>query len=267
MKMSTEINANVLEPNVDLGILVGLLLTDGSLSKNKNSWQIEFTNKSQELHELFQSEMLKIFGNQNFKEMSDSQVKEIKRTILRNKLVAENLLKIVPTFRTKINEDGSFPESKIPEFVFNLPKVQISGILQAMFSADGCISLWVIWNKRKRVWEIKKLVKISSKHPVIREQVTKLLQNLEFQPTLREINDEVVLFKKRDIIKFRKEIGFVKGVKVTKDSKNWEGFGKNQILDLAIKTFELRKKDLENFKAKEEVIDFLKTLVPAHILV
>ena len=70
-----------------------------------------------------------------------------------------------------------------------------------------------------------------------------------------------MLNKKSDLIKFAKEIRFVNGVKVTKNSKNWCGFEKNQILDLAIKTFELRKKDLEKFKTKEEVIDFLKSFL------
>ena len=72
---------------------------------------------------------------------------------------------------------------------------------------------------------------------------------------------QVVLFKKQDIIKFRKEIGFIRGVKVTKDSKNWEGFEKNLILDLAIKTFELKKKDLQEFKMKNEIALFLKSLI------
>lgn len=128
-----------------------------------------------------------------------------------------------------------------------------------MFSADGSVSLWVVRNKRKSVWEIKKLVKISCKHPIIRIQLFHLLKKLGFSPTLREINDEVVLFKKQDIIKFKKEIGFVPEVKITGDSRNWEGFEKNQILDLAIKTFEFKKKDLNGFETKKDIMGFLKT--------
>jgi len=52
-------------------------------------------------------------------------------------------------------------------------------------------------------------------------------------------------------------------VKISSKSKNWCGFEKNQILGLAIKTFGLKKKDLQHFKTKQEIVDFLKTLVPA----
>jgi len=71
----------------------------------------------------------------------------------------------------------------------------------------------------------------------------------------------LILDRKQDIIKFAKEIRFVDGVKITRDSKNWCGFGKNQILDLVIRSMKLRKKDLQKFRTKEEIIHFLKALV------
>jgi hypothetical protein len=67
------------------------------------------------------------------------------------------------------------------------------------------------------------------------------------------------------MIKFQKEIRFVDEVKISGKSKNWKGFEKNQILDLAIKTFKLKKKDLQHFKTKEEVINFLKSLLEAPV--
>ncbi len=261
MPQKEETQSNALEPNVDLGILIGLLLTDGGISKHQNSFQIEFTNKSQALHDIFKAELRKLFEITKFTEISHSDFKEIKRTKVRNKHAIEALFNIVPTFRTKQFTDGTFPQSKLPDFFFELPNVEIYKILQAMFSADGCVSLWIVRNKRKNLWEIKKLVKISCKHPVIRQQLFQLLKKLDYSPTLRKSNDEVVLFRKQDIIKFRKEIGFVNGVKVTKDSKNWEGFEKNQILDLAIKTYKLKKKDLHEFKTKDDIIFSLKSTI------
>jgi hypothetical protein len=261
MSQEVETQSNALEPSVDLGILVGLLLTDGGISKHKNSAQIEFTNKSDKMREAFKKELRKLFQINRFTEISHSDFADIKRIKVRNKLATEALLKVVPTFRTKQFEDGSFPNSKIPKFFFELQNAEICKILQAMFSADGSICLWIVRNKKKAVLEIKKVVKISCKHPIIRLQLFQLLKKLGFLPTLREINDEVVLFKKQDIMKFRKEIGFIPGVKVTRDSKNWEGFEKNQILGLAIKTFELKKKNLDGFKSKDEVARFLKSMV------
>jgi hypothetical protein len=72
---------------------------------------------------------------------------------------------------------------------------------------------------------------------------------------------EIVLDEKNDIFRFQKEIGFVDGVKISRKSKNWIGFEKNKILELIVKTFQLRKKDLEKFSNKEEIVNFLKTLL------
>lgn len=251
---------NVLKPSKDLGILVGLLLTDGNLSKHGTSYQIEFTNKSQELHKLFKQTIRNLFNINKFSEFFDSRFKDIKRTILRNKKICENLIENFGTFRTKQFDNGLFPESRIPDFIFKLPENELREILRVMFSADGAVSIWVVRNKRKSVWEIKKLIKISCKHPLIRNQLFQLLKKLKFSPTLRTSNDEVVLFKKEDIKKFQKEIGFVQGVKITRDSRHWEGFEKNSILNLAIKTFGIKNKQLNKFNKKEEIISFLKII-------
>ena len=63
---------------------------------------------------------------------------------------------------------------------------------------------------------------------------------------------EIVLDEKNDIFRFQKEIGFVDGVKISRKSKNWIGFEKNKILELIVKTFQLRKKDLEKFQSLED---------------
>ena len=232
------------EPDADLGILVGLIVTDGSIGEK----EIEFTGKSKRLHKIFEELMRKKFGVKKFWRGNDSRDKEIKRTKVFGKKISKDLREVTKNFS---------------EWVFKLKKEEIRRILQVMFSTDGCITLWPVWNRKKGVWEIKKCVKFTSKSKHLREVLFKMLTALGFQPTERENNDEVVLFKKEDIIKFAKEIGFVPGVKVTKNSRNWHGFEKNQVLDLAVKAFELKKKDLENFKTKEEVIDFLKSLLKA----
>ena len=127
-----------------------------------------------------------------------------------------------------------------------------------MFSADGCVSLWVTWNKKKKIWEIKKYVKISNYSSNIRKGIVKILLSLGFSPTNRESNREVVLFKKSDLIKFHREIGFVKGVKITKNSRYWNGLEKNYVLKLVINSFGVKKSELKKFKTKIEVIDFLR---------
>jgi hypothetical protein len=53
-----------IKPDVNLGILIGLLLTDGWVS----SKQIGISNKSEEIHRIFKEKVSLLFGTQNFKE-------------------------------------------------------------------------------------------------------------------------------------------------------------------------------------------------------
>ena len=232
------------ESSVDLGILVGILLTDGSISRKGRSFSIELSGKSKELIRL-------LFGVEKFLETRDSRYPEIFRTILTNRNVAESLLKFSPTFRTKQFPDGKFPPAKLPEFIFKLNQKEKSAVLSAMFSCDGCISLWIVWNKKWKVWEIKKWVKFACKHPRLRKQTFQLLKSLGYSPVVREINDEILLAKKKDIIKFAREIRFVDGVKVTGDSRNWEGFRKNEVLDFAVKSYDIKQDTIRNFSRKD----------------
>ena len=252
-----------LEPSVDLGILVGLLLTDGSVSKRKTTWTIELTGKSMSLHKIFKEKVTKIFGIQKFTEFKDKRDIWLAKTKFSSTAIASLLLQIVPTFRTRQFSDASFPKSRLPEFIFSLASHEIQEILKVMFSADGGISMWVSRHKKKRVWEIRKRIFLASKHPEIRQQVVLLLKKIGIEAKDRK-SGEVVIWKKSQIEKFHSIVGFVSGVKVTKDSKHWTGFEKSQILDLAVRTFDFKKKDLEKFRTREEIISFLKSfLAPA----
>lgn len=248
-----------LKQDLDLGILVGLLLTDGSVNSSGGHKNISFTNKSKELHILFREKIKKIFGIAEFQEWEDRRWDNIKTTFVRSTNVFKKLHQIVPSFRTKPFEDSTFPPSEIPEFIFHLQETEIIEILKVMFSTDGCICLGVSWDKSDNMWKIRRTIEFSCFHPKIKEQVSQLLNKLQIHNKIRE--DGIVIWRKNDIMKFREKIGFIKGVKVTKNSKNWFGFEKNQILNLAIKTFELKKKDLQHLTTKEEVINFLKSLL------
>ncbi|NHI91665.1 MAG: hypothetical protein EAX96_04115 [Candidatus Lokiarchaeota archaeon] len=45
---------------------------------------------------------------------------------------------------------------------------------------------------------------------------------------------------RESILNFKKKIGFIKGVKMTGNSKYWEGFSKDYILDLIIKSYSIK---------------------------
>jgi hypothetical protein len=121
----------------------------------------------------------------------------VKDTIFVSKTVASVLHKLVPTFRKKPFNDGIYPQSKIPEFIFKLKPEEISQILRVMFSADGCICVWAQWRKDQKRWIINRFVELACEHPVIAEQVTKLLTLLGFHPKHRvKSKEEVINFLK-----------------------------------------------------------------------
>lgn len=243
---------------VDLGILIGLLITDGCVTWSGGSWRITFTGKSKELHKIFKEKVNKLFGINKFTEIIDKL--GVLSTSFRNKKIAEFLHKEIPTFRTKPFGNGELPPTRLPTFFKELSSKELAEILKVMFSADGSAVLGVKWHKTKARWVFTRRISFASVHPTIREQVAELLRE-KFGMNPKIWKKEIVLDEKNDIFRFQKEIGFVDGVKISRKSKNWIGFEKNKILELIVKTFQLRKKDLEKFSNKEEIINFLKTLL------
>jgi len=207
---------NKLELNADLGMLVGLLLTDGCVIPKEG--KVVLTNKSEELHKVFRESITRAFGNVNF--LENFNINGVKNTTINNKRIVNELLNFTPTFRTRQFDDGTFPPAKIPEFFGKIHNRELCKILQVMFSADGSIILRVRWHKLKRKWEILREIRLASKHPKLKEQISELLKKLDFNPIIRK--DCIALDRKNDLIKFSKKIRFVDGVKVTKN-KIWGG--------------------------------------------
>ena len=243
------------KPGTDLGILIGLLLTDGCVA---SEGKVILINKSEALHSLFKEKIKIVFNHEKF--ITAFNKSGVKRTEVNSKWIVTELLKFTPTFRTRQFDDGSFPSTKIPEFIFELPKQDIAKILQAMFSADGSATISVKWEKRRKKFVLRRRVKLASKHPKLKEQISSLLQKFGFHPRIH--SDSVVLERKEDLTKFQKEVRFVDGVKVTKNGI-WSGMDKNDVLDILVKTFEIPQSFIDKFSSKEEIINFLKTLQSA----
>jgi len=240
----------------NMGILVGLLLTDGCVYSSRF---IVFHNKSEAMHELFRKQVTNIFGNVHFTERIENN--GAKRTQVTSKSIVKNLIEIcnIKTFRRKQFKNGKFPQVKLPEFVKNLSASALTKFLRVIFSADGSISVSVRWHRRNKNWEIRRRLELTCKHPILRKDFLELIKNTGFTP--RTSCENITLERKKDILKFAKDVRFVNKVVIGRDSKNWTGFEKNQILDLAVKTFIFKKKNLEKFKTKEEIIIFLKSQI------
>lgn len=240
----------------DMGMLVGLLLTDGCVSSGRF---LIFHNKSEAMHKLFQQYVSKVFGKIHFTERIE--INGTKRTQVSNKNIVKQLQEFceIETFRRKPFESGEFPNVNLPAFIKKLPHKNLLKIFRVIFSADGSMSVSVRWHKTNKSWEIRRRIELTCKHPVLRNEYFELLKTIGFSPRIS--SDNITLEKKGDILKFAQEIRFVGGVKSGGDSKNWEGFEKNQVLDIAVKTLNLGKKDLEKFNTKEETMGFLKSLL------
>ena len=202
-------------------IVIGLLLTDGCVSSDRF---IIFHNKSEVLHNLFKEKMSELFGNLHFTQRIEKN--GTKRTQISRKNIVKKLLQKceLKTFRRKRLKNGDFPSVKIPSFIKKLPISRIKKFLQVVFSADGSISLSVRWHKRNKSWEIRRRIELTCKHPHLRKEYFELLKSIGFSP--RTSSDNITLEKKKDILKFAREIRFIDGVKIGKDSKNWCGYVK-----------------------------------------
>jgi hypothetical protein len=238
-----------------LGVLIGLLLTDGSVRKTKHSNKVIFSNKSEELHKLFRDIMQKLFQIKKFEEYTDAR--GVKSTTVNKKEIVDYLLTLTPSYRTKPYEDGNFSAAKIPGFIEKMRKKDLALVLQAMFSGDGSVVLGIKWHKLKNSWVFTRRIQLTSEHPVILDQLANILRK-NFDTTPKIWRNQVVLDNKKDIQRFQKEIGFVKGLKTSMKSRNWFGKEKNAVLKLLIKSFEIKKRDLDQFKTKEDAIMFLK---------
>ena len=240
---------------LDRAIIAALLLTDGCVS----SRFIIFHNKNREMIELFKEAMKKLFSIKHFTERKE--VNGTTRVQVNSKETVEKLKKMFETnnFRKK-QLNGEFPEIHMPSFIINGNETVKRKFLQVAFSADGSASLSVRWHKRNRGWEIRRRIELTCKHPTLRKEFLHLIKSLGFSP--RESGINITLEKKRDIQKFALEIGFVNGVKIGGDSKFWRGVRKNDLVQVMIRTFEIKKANLQNFKSKNDVLQMLRSLLP-----
>ena len=237
-----------------LGILIGLLLTDGCVSGERF---LIFHNKSEVMHREFRKHINQLFGVVHFTERLE--LNGTKRTQVTSKKIVSRLFELskMTTFRKKQFDDGGFPETKLPIFIKNLSRSSMSKFLQTIFSADGSISVSARWHKRNNSWEIRRRIELTCKNPYLRKDFFELIKNFGFSP--RVSNENITMERKSDILRFANAVRFVPNVKIGGDSRYWTGFEKNQILDLALKTFEFGKQNLESFGAKEDVMKFLKS--------
>jgi len=164
-----------------------------------------------------------------------------------------------PTFRTKpFFEKGElrYYKVKIPDFVYRNPS-NIRHFLKAFTNSEGSIQLRVA--KRDKWFELTRYVKISCSQPFVLKHVSRMLRSLGISNRMATRNNpvSVIIQREESVIKFRHLIGFMKGIQVSNNGR-WAGYEKSNILDALVRTYEIPRGKLTEFKEKQEIYDFIK---------
>jgi len=232
-----------------IGILIGLLLTDGYM--NDKEYKIVYTGKSRILHIKFK-ETLQELGIKRFTEWKDD--KNVRVTQVKNKMICKLVKKFVGSVKTK----GNNP-IELPKFFWDLLKEYLSEILRYMFSADGCVTLGIRYHKHKRRWTFVRRIELSSKNEFLKKELQKLLKT-RFNIEAKIWKKGLVIERKKEILKFSEKIGFVKDIKISKKSKRWKDFEKNEVLNFVCK---ILMSERMYFKSKKEIEKIFTSLPTA----
>ncbi len=149
--------------------ILGLLLSDGNISKKKDS--IGFYNKDKLLIDRFKYLMEKVFEIDNFKKKNDESCPGV---IIYSKLLVEYLKLIGFTNENKEN---------IPSYFYTLPKDEIRTFIKGYLDGDGTVSILKI-----KGMEYPTPILYSVKRDFLNQLQSLMLLKLGIQTKLREHN-------------------------------------------------------------------------------
>ncbi|MBU3896972.1 MAG: hypothetical protein KJ697_03520 [Nanoarchaeota archaeon] len=238
--------------NSDLSGFMALLLADGYVS---NSGQIAFYNKDMNFIRIFKNLASKLFdAKQFYLRRKENGTYEISFYSI---VVKRYLEGYITSFRTEIDKKTNkrfniIISKEIMEGSIKIKK----DFIRCYTTADGGVCLSISYKKKGEYFEIQPFVFIACMHEQLKNQLIIILESLGFRP----ISDSKVikLAKRDDILKYRNEIGFCKKCRISKHSTNWQGYTKNEILDLVIriKSYKERK-----YKTKQEIVEHFRNLI------
>lgn len=203
--------------NDDLAMLVGFLLSDGSVyyDKSKQTYCIQLTNTVPALLERFKSLMRACFHLENYSINNCPPAKSVR---FFSKKSALELFEYSPSYRTARFPDGSYPPSKIPEAVF-ANNALLKNFLQAFASCDGTVVL----NEGNSQFRIE----LGCYHLVIRRQLAEALKQFGIESTVTQTR--VIVRGKKNFQLFFEEIGFLPESTVSNTRSNRFGIAKNSL--------------------------------------
>lgn len=224
----------------ELILLLGLLFTDGCVSpRPPHSWKICFYSTSDSLVDLFQNCMVKLFLIKKSKVCIGPRREDGGRTaVVNSKEIGNYLVNTFGTFRTLKFADGKLPSAKLP-ISFLKTSGYIKEFLQVAYSCDGGVSLYPAYRSGSQggtKWLIR-TVFLACAHPKLRSDYLQLLKYLEIK--VREVpqDGKIKIENEENIRKFAKEIGFLPGVFIGRNSKLWYRHEKRIILTRLLESY------------------------------
>ncbi len=203
--------------NEKLAMLIGLLLSDGSVyyDKSKKTYCIQFTNKSPDLRNLFRVLMEYCFGVKSFYMIPCRNAVSMR---VFSKKIADSLFQYSPTFRTLpcksfpccngfsckicdiLQKNGiDYPPSRIHSSI-----MQDSGLIKAFLygfaSGDGGIYI----NRENGIYTLE----ITCYHPFLKAQILDCLSSVGIKARVKP--KAVLISGLKSFTKFMDEIGILK---------------------------------------------------------
>jgi hypothetical protein len=232
--------------------LIGILYTDGCVSPKAKSWRVIVSNNSAAIVDRFEEAVRACFD----KSVRRSVRGKLHVAILDSKEVGQCLVERHGTFRTEGCRVGQgcpflrggrkpcsrcepvqfagiqYPPAQLPVFG---EKTEVSAFLQAAFSCDGGVNLYVARRGRAK-WLIRN-VYLACKHPNLIEQYSTLLSRLAIKNRLVLQDWRVLIQGQIPLVRFANLIGFFPGSIIGANSPFWSGSSKQAILQLLLESY------------------------------
>lgn len=223
--------------------LLGILYTDGCLSrKGKNAWRFYLSNTSYKIIQIFKNCMVSLF-KLNTKRIRISKKivngKPFYKAVVDSASSGEFLNSKYGTFRTLAfkSEEGKeiYPPTKLPFNKKSDHKI-ICKFLKTAFSCDGGINLYIAKSKFGYKFLIRNAY-LACKHPQLQKDYHELLKVLGIKSKIMSKDWKILIQGRDELNRFKEKVGFIEGVKITQNSKFWQGVEKEKVLNLAINSY------------------------------
>ena len=204
-------------------LLQTMLFTDGHINEKKNL--IFFTSKSYELINIFSDLLYGLTKNKPRILLRKNNLYEL---YLYDPNLVRIFLSLSPTYTTK---DKSNPSLKN---LFKQSDKTIIECLRLAMTTDGCV---VLAQERKVPLKIRPRLVFSCFHESLLKEWQELFYKINFETYLIKRKGKFIglMTTQQEIIKrFYEYGGFLRGVKISKKSKRFRGYNKNDLLKISL---------------------------------